>query len=34
VDLVVGLQPASRLGCSVVLTEDLAGLTVRLPESI
>lgn len=32
-DLAVGLQPTSRLGCQIVLTEDLDGLTVRLPES-
>ena len=32
-DLAVGVQPTSRLGCQIVLTEDLEGLTVRLPES-
>jgi ferredoxin, 2Fe-2S len=32
-DLAVGVQPTSRLGCQIVLTEDLDGLTVRLPES-
>jgi 2Fe-2S ferredoxin len=30
-DLAVGVQPTSRLGCQIVLTEDLDGLTVRLP---
>ena len=32
-DLAVGVQPTSRLGCQIVLTEELDGLTVRLPES-
>jgi ferredoxin, 2Fe-2S len=32
-DLAVGVQPTSRLGCQIVLTEDLDGLTVRLPQS-
>jgi ferredoxin, 2Fe-2S len=32
-DLAVGVQPTSRLGCQIVLTEDLDGLTVRLPGS-
>jgi 2Fe-2S ferredoxin len=31
-DLAVGVQPTSRLGCQIVLTEELDGLTVRLPE--
>jgi 2Fe-2S ferredoxin len=31
-DLAVGLQPTSRLGCQIMLSEDLDGLTVRLPE--
>jgi 2Fe-2S ferredoxin len=30
-DLAVGVQPTSRLGCQIVLTEELDGLTVRLP---
>ena len=30
-DLAVGVCPTSRLGCQIVLTEDLDGLTVRLP---
>ena len=33
-DLAVGVQPTSRLGCQIVLTEDLDGLTVRLPASL
>ncbi|MEQ8966394.1 MAG: ferredoxin family 2Fe-2S iron-sulfur cluster binding protein [Azospirillaceae bacterium] len=31
-DLAFGLQKTSRLGCQIVLTEELDGLTVRLPE--
>ena len=30
-DLAFGLQPTSRLGCQIVVTEALDGLTVRLP---
>ena len=30
-DLAVGVCPTSRLGCQIVLTEELDGLTVRLP---
>jgi 2Fe-2S ferredoxin len=30
-DLAVGVQPTSRLGCQIVLTEELDGLTVHLP---
>ena len=33
-DLAVGVQPTSRLGCQIVLTEDLDGLTVRLPACV
>jgi 2Fe-2S ferredoxin len=33
-DLAVGVQPTSRLGCQIVLTEELDGLTVRLPNSV
>jgi ferredoxin, 2Fe-2S len=33
-DLAVGVQPTSRLGCQIVLTEELDGLTVRLPDSV
>ena len=32
-DLAVGVQPTSRLGCQIVLTDNLDGLTVRLPDS-
>jgi ferredoxin, 2Fe-2S len=32
-DLALGVQPTSRLGCQIVLTDDLDGLTVRLPAS-
>ena len=30
-DLAFGLTKTSRLGCQIILTEDLDGLTVRLP---
>jgi ferredoxin, 2Fe-2S len=30
-DLAVGVQPTSRLGCQIVVTEELDGLTVHLP---
>jgi 2Fe-2S ferredoxin len=30
-DLAFGLQRTSRLGCQIVMTEELDGLTVRLP---
>ncbi|MFQ5775496.1 MAG: ferredoxin family 2Fe-2S iron-sulfur cluster binding protein [Kiloniellaceae bacterium] len=30
-DLAFGLTPTSRLGCQIVVTEDLDGLTVTLP---
>lgn len=33
-DLAVGLEPTSRLGCQVVLCDELDGLTVRLPEHV
>lgn len=32
-DLAVGLEPTSRLGCQIRLSEALDGLTVRLPPS-
>jgi 2Fe-2S ferredoxin len=32
-DLALGVQPTSRLGCQIVLTDELDGLTVRLPAS-
>jgi 2Fe-2S ferredoxin len=31
-DLAVGVQPTSRLGCQIVLTDELDGLIVRLPD--
>lgn len=30
-DLAFGLEATSRLGCQIVMTEQLDGLTVRLP---
>ena len=30
-DLAFGLTATSRLGCQVIMTEDLDGLTVKLP---
>ena len=33
-DLAVGVQPTSRLGCQIVLNEDLDGLIVHLPETV
>jgi 2Fe-2S ferredoxin len=32
-DLAFGLTATSRLGCQIVMTEELDGLTVRLPAS-
>ncbi len=32
-DLAFGLQETSRLGCQIVMTEELDGLTVRLPSA-
>ena len=32
-DLAFGLTATSRLGCQIVITEELDGLTVRLPAS-
>ncbi len=31
-DLAFGLTKTSRLGCQIILTEDLDGLTVTLPQ--
>ncbi len=31
-DLVFGLTKASRLGCQIILTKELDGVTVRLPK--
>lgn len=33
-DLAIGLAPTSRLGCQIVLSEALDGLTVRLPDEV
>ena len=30
-DLAFGLTSTSRLGCQIIMTEELDGLTVRLP---
>jgi 2Fe-2S ferredoxin len=32
-DLAFGLTATSRLGCQIVITEELDGLVVRLPKS-
>ena len=32
-DLATGVRPTSRLGCQIVLTEELDGLTVHLPDA-
>jgi ferredoxin, 2Fe-2S len=32
-DLAFGLTQTSRLGCQIIMTEELDGLTVRLPQS-
>jgi 2Fe-2S ferredoxin len=32
-DLAFGLTATSRLGCQIIMTEELDGLTVRLPSS-
>jgi len=29
--LAFGLTPTSRLGCQIIITEELDGLVVRLP---
>ena len=31
-DLAFGLTHTSRLGCQIIITEELDGLTVKLPE--
>ncbi len=33
-DLAFGLEKTSRLGCQIVMTEALDGLTVRLPSAV
>lgn len=32
-DLAFGLTPTSRLGCQIVVTEDMDGMVVTLPEA-
>ncbi len=32
-DLAFGLCPTSRLGCQIVMSEELDGLTVRVPSA-
>jgi 2Fe-2S ferredoxin len=32
-DLAFGLTKTSRLGCQIIITEDLDGLTVKLPQA-
>ena len=32
-DLAFGLTRTSRLGCQIIITEELDGLTVRLPQA-
>jgi 2Fe-2S ferredoxin len=31
-DLAFGLTETSRLGCQIIMTEELDGLTVKLPQ--
>lgn len=33
-DLAFGLTPTSRLGCQIVMTEELDGLVVELPKEV
>lgn len=33
-DLAFGLKPTSRLGCQIVMTEELDGLVVELPKEV
>ena len=33
-DLAFGLKPTSRLGCQIVMSEDLDGLVVALPREV
>ncbi|MEQ8641304.1 MAG: ferredoxin family 2Fe-2S iron-sulfur cluster binding protein [Alphaproteobacteria bacterium] len=33
-DLAFGLTATSRLGCQIIMTEELDGLTVRLPDEV
>ncbi len=31
-DLAFGLEETSRLGCQIIMSEELDGLTVKLPQ--
>jgi 2Fe-2S ferredoxin len=33
-DLAFGLTATSRLGCQIIMTDELDGLTVRLPDEV
>lgn len=33
-DLAWGLKPTSRLGCQIIITEELDGLVVELPKEV
>ncbi len=33
-DLAFGLKPTSRLGCQIVMSEELDGLVVELPKEV
>ncbi len=33
-DLAFGLRPTSRLGCQIVMTDELDGLVVRIPDDV
>ncbi len=33
-DLAFGLKPTSRLGCQIVMSDDLDGLVVTIPDGI
>jgi len=33
-DLAFGLQETSRLGCQIIMTEELDGLVVQLPKEV
>jgi 2Fe-2S ferredoxin len=32
-DLAFGLTPSSRLGCQIIITKELDGLTIKLPHA-
>ena len=33
-DLAAGLQPTSRLGCQIIVSEELDGMILRLPKGV